>query len=59
MKKLFYFLTGGRPMTLSSVPGFRDIVVNEMVFYFRDYYGRLWMAGSRWSWFRVKSVGFE
>ena len=38
---------------------FVDVVVNEDVFYWRDCYGRCWMANSRWGWFRVRAKAID
>lgn len=51
--KLFWWLTGGRPMQLDGF-AFTDTVVNQPVYYFTDRFGRRWMAHNRWSLFRVR-----
>ena len=51
-------MLGGRPMTLVG-HAFVDVVVNEDVFYWRDCYGRCWMANSRWGWFRVRAKAID
>jgi len=33
---------------------FTDVVVHRPVYLYRDSCGRLWMAHTGWSWFRVK-----
>lgn len=55
MKKLFWWVTRGRPMTLIIEKYFIDEVVNEPVNLYRDKFGRYWMANNRWGWFRVKA----
>jgi hypothetical protein len=52
--KMFARLTGGRPMT-KEIYAFRDVVRNEPVFIWRDFFGRYWMAKTRWGWFRCQS----
>jgi hypothetical protein len=49
------WLTGGRPMKRLRIGEFRDVVSGKMVYYFRDRYGRGWMANGSWSWFRVRA----
>ena len=53
MKNFLYRLTGGRPMDCLEL-GFRDCVVGKPVWYWRDKFGRRWMAFSAWSFFRVR-----
>lgn len=45
-------LLGGRPMKFDGY-AFRDIVDGQQVYYYRDGYGRRWMANGQWSLFRV------
>lgn len=45
-------LTGGRPMTREGF-AFIDKVSGESVHYWRDKFGRRWMANGPWSSFRV------
>jgi hypothetical protein len=52
LHRLFYRLTGGRPMRRLGY-GFIDRVSGETVSYYIDAFGRCWMATSRWGWFRV------
>jgi len=54
------FLTGGRPMQLMrwNLDGWRwrpftDIVAHRQIYYWRDHYGKIWMAATQWGWFRV------
>lgn len=44
-------VTGGRPMERKSY-AFFDIVECKPVFYYRDLFGRYWLATSPWAWFR-------
>ncbi len=46
-------LTGGRPMTFIG-SAFTDAVSGESVKYYKDYFGRTWMATSACNWFRVR-----
>lgn len=45
-------LTGGRPMRLVE-PAFTDAVSGEQVGYYRDRFGRFWLATSPWAGFRI------
>lgn len=54
MKRLFYKLTGGRPMKRLGYD-FTDVVTGEEVCYYLDAFGREWLATSPWSGFRMKS----
>lgn len=47
-------LLGGRPMDEADGCTFTDIVSGRLVRYWRDCYGRYWMAHTRWGWFRVQ-----
>jgi hypothetical protein len=51
--RLFYWLTGGRPMQHLGF-AFMDRVVHREVRYWRDQFGRGWMAFTAWSLFRVR-----
>lgn len=51
--KLFYWLTGGRPMTIIRQL-FVDVVVNKDVYIVQDKFGRKWLAHGKWSLFRVR-----
>ena len=51
VKRFFAWLTGGRPMTKECF-AFRDIVAHRPVYIWKDFYGRFWMATTRWGWFR-------
>ena len=53
LSKLFYKLSGGRPMNILS-HYFTDAVTGEPVYRCRDKFGRRWMANGKWSWFRVR-----
>lgn len=53
IKKLFYHLTGGRPM-IDKGYNFTDCVSGERVRNYVDFYGRKWMATNKWSLFRVE-----
>ncbi len=45
LKKLFFTLTGGRPMKLvSKTSAFYDSIGNIPVGYYRDAFGRVWMG---------------
>ena len=46
------YLTGGRPMRRTGC-AFVDRVTGRWVEYYRDRFGREWMAQSRWALFRV------
>lgn len=52
MRRLFYWLTGGRPMVREHF-AFTDIVTGKSVNYYTDAYGRRWLAMSPWALFRV------
>lgn len=52
MLKLFYTLTGGRPMAFMSFR-FTDIVNGQPVNWYRDKFGRDYLAHGPWSLFRV------
>ena len=54
MRTLWMRLTGGRPMT-KEIYAFRDVVAHKSIFIWRDFYGRYWMANTRWGWFRVRA----
>lgn len=56
MFKLIMKITGGRPMKYIGF-AFTDIVDGSKVSYYRDYFGTIWMASSKWSLFRVKANG--
>jgi hypothetical protein len=51
-EELLALITGGRPMSLIG-EAFRDVVSGRMVYYYRDLFGRGWMAENRWAKFRV------
>ena len=53
MKKIFYKLTGGRPMTKLQFE-FTDVICGEPVYSFVDKLDRKWLATNKWSLFRVK-----
>ena len=50
--RLFYTITGGRPMTRLE-GAFTDRVSGEPVSYYRDAFGRRWLANDDYSFFRV------
>lgn len=52
--KLFYTLTGGRPMTYDG-DGFWDRIAGEKVNFWRDAFGRRWMATDGCARFRVEA----
>lgn len=52
-RRLFYWMTGGRPMKRGSYR-FTDHITGRCVYYFTDAYGRKWMATSPWDTFRVE-----
>ena len=54
MKKIFFWVTGGRPM-LKISDYFRDQVTERQVCYFRDHKGTVWLAEHPWSLFRIKT----
>ena len=54
IKRFFYKLTGGRPMIYKD-HAFIDVVSGREVKYYTDYFGRNWMANTKWSSFRVKT----
>ena len=54
MKKIFYKLTGGRPMDKIRFE-FDDVVSGEKVYSFVDKLDRKWLATNKWSLFRVKN----
>jgi hypothetical protein len=51
-RKIFYWLTGGRPMKHVGY-AFTDKVTGREVHYFRDDIGLNWMAEHAWAFFRV------
>lgn len=53
IKRLFFWLSGGRPMRYEGF-NFTDIVVGKPVNNYTDRLGRKWMAHGAWSWFRVE-----
>ena len=53
--RLFYTLTGGRPMTREG-SAFWDRIAREQISYYRDAFGRRWMATDCNAWFRVKTT---
>ena len=56
MKKIFYKLTGGRPMDKIRFE-FDDVVSGEKVYSFNDKFDRIWLSTNKWSLFRVKING--
>ena len=52
--RLFYRLTGGRPMHYEG-PAFRDIVSGRYVTYYRCRLGVRYMAENPWALFRVRT----
>lgn len=52
---LFYRLTGGRPMKHLGF-AFTDVISGKPVSYWRDKFGREWMAVGAWSLFRVRRL---
>jgi len=55
LKTAFFRLTGGRPMNRLEYY-FQDPAKEKPVYRFQDGLGRFWMAHSRWSIRRVKSL---
>lgn len=53
VKRLLMRITGGRPMERMEYL-FKDTITNRHVYYYRDYFGRVWMATGAWASFRVK-----
>jgi len=54
LEKIFFNLTGGRPMIDCGL-AFIDTLSNKSVRYYKDHFGRQWMAeDGEWSLFRVK-----
>lgn len=53
LRLLMQKLLGGRPM-LSVDKYFVDVVAHKPVFRFIDCFGRMWMANTRWSFFRQR-----
>ncbi len=53
MKKLFFKITGGRPMKCLESCQFVDCVSGESVGLYKDWFGRTWLATGSWSGFRV------
>ncbi len=54
MRWFFRWLLGGRPMKRVGF-AFTDRVSGRSVNYYRDRYGRYWMAEHGWALFRVRS----
>jgi len=55
MKRLFYLITGGRPMKQTDSNSFRDTVSGKQVNYYKDHLGKKWMANTKWSLFRISA----
>lgn len=56
LARLFFRITGGRPMKREGFALF-DYVAQKGIFYYRDRdRGVRWMAEGAWSLFRVRSV---
>lgn len=55
-KQIFYSITGGRPMEKLDEEGFWDSIGGVKVNFYKDGFGRKWMALGKWSLFRVKSA---
>jgi hypothetical protein len=55
LAKIFYALTGGRPMTREAY-FMVDRVSGESVYFWRDAFGRKWMATNGASLFRVRTI---
>ena len=58
VKRLFAYITGGRPMKRLSYQ-FQDHITGKCVYRYEDYYGRIWMATSRWALLRVPALTRE
>ena len=58
LAKVFYTLTGGRPMTFLDF-AMTDRVSGESVYYWRDAFGRKWMATDGPGLFRVRAQESE
>lgn len=56
LRKLFYHLTSGRPMTLIQSKILYDHVNQFWVHLWKDAFDRKWMARKAWSLFRVADV---
>jgi hypothetical protein len=56
VKRLFSQLTGGRPMVRMEYR-FTDHVSGKPVYYYKDAFGRVFMATGAWSLFRVALEG--
>lgn len=52
MMNLIWAITGGRPMT-HLMDAFPDVVGGGMVGFYRDKFGRVWLADGPWSSTRV------
>jgi hypothetical protein len=55
MRRLLAHLTGGRPMERLGF-AFIDMVTRERVWYWRDAFGRVWLATGAWSRFRIPAL---
>ena len=55
LKKTFFKLTGGRPMTCIEYY-FHDNKTQRPVYRFQDGLGRYWMAHTKWATHRIESV---
>jgi len=53
VKRILMRITGGRPMERLEYR-FRDTITNRPVYYYKDYFGRVWMATGAWSSFRIR-----
>lgn len=51
-------LLGGRPMTYIGY-AFTDVIIDQPVYYWRDSYGRVWLANNRWGLFRVRTKAID
>lgn len=56
MRRLFFWLTGGRPMRRVGF-AFTDVVSGDAVYVMEDTYGRLWLAEGPWGSVRVETRG--
>jgi hypothetical protein len=60
MIKIFFKITGGRPMIKQNEEGFYDSISGQKVNYYKDRLdGKEWMATSCWSIFRVERFNHE
>ena len=54
LKKIKMLMTGGRPMIQLGY-AYTELLSGKRLYDYIDNYGRLWIAPSKWSWWRLKN----